>query len=94
MVGELEREARRHDRIGDAELLAGARVDLEHRLVGVHAVGEELVEPEPLVRQSLDPGPADPLRLEGRDDGDAAAVQLRVQERIRYGNRYFMPHLR
>ena len=96
MVGELEREARRHDRVADSELRARPRVHLELDERRGHAAGEQLVEPERLRRERLElrRGGGDTRNLERADDHDAAAAPLRVEERVGHGDRHLVAHLR
>jgi hypothetical protein len=95
VVGELEREGRRHRGVQDAELPARACVQLEEQLVERQAALRELVVPEVLVGDRLDLGCrlGDPSGFETADDDDAPPGVLQVKEGIRDRDRHLMAQL-
>ncbi len=96
VVGELERERRRDDGGRDPELREGADVHLELGLRRGRSRREQLVHPEPLRRQRLDPriGGDETRHLERAQDGRPGSVPVDVEERIRHRERHLVAHLR
>src|SRR5947207_1701486 len=95
VVGDFQGERRGHRSAFEPEPPRGAQDHLELDLVAAQSLRVELVEPELLQRQHLEVRRdlVDPPQLERARDDAALAVALRVEERIRDGDRHLVPHL-
>ncbi len=88
-------ERRRHRGLLDPELAASTHCDLELDLPPFLALSEELIGAKLLERNDLELRRvlADTRDLERMQDRNTPAALLRIEERVRNGNRHFMPKL-
>ena len=95
VVCDLQRERRRHDGALDPEAPRRAQDHLELDLLAREALRVELVDPELLVGQSVQPRRdlRQAVELERAQDDALLAALLRVEKRVRDRERHLVAHL-
>src|SRR5262249_49038875 len=95
VLREHERERVRNDRVRDADALDASERQFERDLPVAETRIEQRVEAEPERRgqHGVDAGLLEARPLEVRDDDVAAAVELRVEERVAEGERHLVAKL-
>ena len=93
MVGDLDREVRRHGCRLDPDLAARAHYDLERDRRPLQTLGIQLVLAELGGRDDVEAGRviAHAGNLEGVQSDDATAVLLEVEEAVGDDERYLVP---